>query len=207
MKRIEVPVWIQGLIFDCDGTLVDSMPLHMKAWEHAITQAGGVWDYDFIFSKKGMQGKDILALYNETFGMNLDVEKTAHVKQQYFYKYCKEMKPIDSVVDVVYRYASRLPMAVASGGSRENVILSLELIGIKQFFTAIITADDDVPPKPSPAIFLEAARRINVPPEFCQVFEDGDIGLEAARAAGMVATDIRAMRIMKRFLFPEHDSW
>jgi HAD superfamily hydrolase (TIGR01509 family) len=192
MKIIEVPEYIRGLIFDCDGTLIDSMPLHMKAWEHAITQADGEWDYDFIFSKKGMQGKDILASYNESFGMKLDVEYTARLKQEYFRKYCAEMKPIDAVVNVVHRYASRLPMAIASGGSRENVLLSLELIGIKEYFTVIITADDkDVPPKPSPEIFLEAARRIHVNPQLCQVFEDGDIGLEAARMAGMVATDIR----------------
>jgi HAD superfamily hydrolase (TIGR01509 family) len=194
MKIIEVPEYIKGLIFDCDGTLVDSMPLHMKAWEHAITQAGGIWDYDFIFSKKGMQGKDILASYNDSFGMNLEVEQTARVKQEYFRKYCAEMKPIDAVVDIVHRYASRLPMAVASGGSRENVLLSLELIGIKQYFAVIITADDkDVQPKPSPEIFLEAARRIHIDPCVCQVFEDGDIGLEAARKAGMLATDIREL--------------
>jgi HAD superfamily hydrolase (TIGR01509 family) len=194
MKIIEVPGFIQGLIFDCDGTLVDSMPLHMKAWEYAITQAGGIWDYDFIFSKKGMQGQDILAAYNKTFGTNLDAETTAGIKQQYFFSHCKEMKPIEPVVDVVRRYATRLPMAVASGGSKENVVRSLELIGIKQYFDVIITADDDdVLPKPSPEIFLEAARRMNIPPEYCQVFEDGDIGLEAARKAGMAATDIREL--------------
>jgi HAD superfamily hydrolase (TIGR01509 family) len=193
-KMIEVPDYIRGLIFDCDGTLVDSMPLHMKAWEHAITQAGGEWDYDFIYSKKGMQGKDILALYNKSFDADLDVKTTARIKQEYFHNHCTEMKPIDTVVDLVHRYASRLPMAVASGGSRENVLLSLELIGMKDYFAAIITADDtDVQPKPSPDIFLEAARRIHIKPQLCQVFEDGDIGLEAARSAGMVATDIRAL--------------
>ena len=194
MKIIEVPEYIKGLIFDCDGTLVDSMPLHMKAWEHAITQAGGVWNYDFIFSKKGMQGKDILALYNKSFGFDLDAEYTARVKQEYFHKHCAEMKPIDTVVDIVHQYASRLPMAIASGGSRENVLLSLKLIGIEEYFATIITADDkDVQPKPSPEIFLEAAKRINVDPKLCQVFEDGDIGLEAARNAGMLGTDIREL--------------
>jgi HAD superfamily hydrolase (TIGR01509 family) len=163
-----------------------------ESLEHAITQAGGEWNYDFIFSKKGMQGKDILALYNKSFGVDLDLEHTARVKQEYFHKHCAKMKPIDAVVNIVLRYASRIPMAIASGGSRENVLLSLELIGIKQYFTAIITADDkDVQPKPSPEIFLEAAKRINVDPQLCQVFEDGDIGLEAARKAGMLATDIR----------------
>ncbi|RPI06842.1 MAG: HAD family phosphatase [Ignavibacteriae bacterium] len=192
MKTIEVPDYIKGLIFDCDGTLVDSMPLHMKAWEHAITTAGGIWNYDFIFSKKGMQGNDILDDYNRMFGANLDVESTARIKQEYFHTHCAEIKPIEAVVDVVRRYASRLPMAVASGGSEENVLLSLELTGIKHYFQVIITAGDkDVLPKPSPDIFLEAAKRIHIPPQYCQVFEDGDIGLEAARKAGMLATDIR----------------
>lgn len=192
MKTIEVPEYIKGLIFDCDGTLVDSMPLHMKAWEYAITTAGGTWNYDFIFSKKGMQGKDILALYNDTFGVHLDIETTARLKQEYFHNHCVEIKPIETVVDVVRRYASRLPMAVASGGSQENVLLSLELTGIRHYFDVIITAGDKaVLPKPSPDIFLEAAKRINVDPKYCQVFEDGDIGLEAARKAGMLATDIR----------------
>jgi HAD superfamily hydrolase (TIGR01509 family) len=194
VKIIEVPEFIQGLIFDCDGTLVDSMPLHMKAWEYAITQAGGTWNYDFIFSKKGMQGQDILALYNQSFGADLDVESTARRKQEYFNRHCTEMKPIHAVVALVHRYALRLPMAVASGGSRENVLLSLELVGIKQHFAAIVTADDkDVRPKPSPEIFLEAAKRIHVDPQFCQVFEDGDAGLEAARNAGMLVTDIRTL--------------
>jgi HAD superfamily hydrolase (TIGR01509 family) len=82
-------------------------------------------------------------------------------------------------------------MAVASGGVRENVDLELEALQIRDVFQAIVTADDDVRPKPSPDIFLEAARRIGVAPEFCQVFEDGDLGLEAARIAGMLPTDVR----------------
>jgi HAD superfamily hydrolase (TIGR01509 family) len=131
---------------------------------------------------------------NKSFGMDLDIEQTACVKQEYFRKYCTEIKPIDAVVDIAHRYASRLPMAIASGGSRENVLLSLDLIGIRQYFAVIITADDkDVRPKPSPEIFLEAARRINIDPQLCQVFKDGDIGLEAARIAGMLATDIREL--------------
>jgi len=191
MIMIEVPNHIQGLIFDCDGTLVDSMPLHMKAWEDAIKYAGGVWNYDYIYSKKGMQSKDILALYNKDFGAALDAKKVADRKQVHFRKHFKEMQTIEVVVDVVRRYANVLPMAVASGGSRENVILQLEIAGIRQYFAVVITADDHVKPKPSPDIFLEAAKRLNVAPQLCQVFEDGDIGLEAARLADMLATDIR----------------
>jgi beta-phosphoglucomutase-like phosphatase (HAD superfamily) len=191
MKHIEVPQHIKGLIFDCDGTLVDSMPLHMKAWEDAIKHAGGVWDYDYIFSKKGMQSRDILALYNKDFGAALDIKKVVGMKQIHFRNHYKEMQEIKIVTDVVRRYAGKLPMAVASGGSRENVLLQLEIASIRQYFDTVITADDDVKPKPSPDIFLEAAKQIGIEPTSCQVFEDGDIGLEAAVAAGMLATDIR----------------
>lgn len=188
---IHVPDYIRGLIFDCDGTLIDSMPLHMKAWEHTITNSGAVWDVGFFDSKKGMKGKDIIALYNEQFGASLDPVKTNHEKQEYFRMHRKDSKPIHSVVDVVFRFKNVLPMAVASGSSRDNVLVQLESIGIKNYFKVILTADDDITPKPSPDIFLEAAKRIGVPPNLCQVFEDGDLGLEAARKAGMLATEVR----------------
>lgn len=190
-RIIEVPEYIKGLIFDCDGTLVDSMPMHMKAWEYAITQGGGVWDYDFFFSKKGMQGKDIVELYNQQNLTPLNSIAIVKTKNTYFRNHRDEFKPIKPVVDIVLRYKSVLPMAVASGGSRENVHLELEALGIKEYFNIILTADDDIEPKPSPGIFLEAAARLGVSPNLCQVFEDGDLGLEAAKKAGMIVTDIR----------------
>ena len=188
---ILVPDYIKGLIFDCDGTLVDSMPLHMQAWEHALEQVGAKWNFDFFNSKKGMKGKDIIAQYNKEFGFSFDPVKVNHLKQEYFRLHRKDSKPVHSVVDVVHRYKDKLPMAVASGSSRDNVLVQLEAIGIKKYFKVILTADDDIKPKPAPDIFLEAAQRIGVPPQLCQVFEDGDLGLEAARKAGMLATDVR----------------
>lgn len=190
-KTIHVPDYIQGLIFDCDGTLVDSMPLHNKAWQHALEQAGAKWDFDFFNSKKGMKGKDIITLYNKQFGTSLDPVTVNHAKQEYFRLHRKDSKPIHSVLDVVLRYKDILPMAVASGSSCDNVLVQLEAIGVKNYFKVILTADDDVKPKPAPDIFLEAAKRIGIPPERCQVFEDGELGLEAARRAGMLATDVR----------------
>ena len=191
MKKIEVPNHIRGLIFDCDGTLVDSMPLHMKAWEYAITRAGWPWNYDFFFSKKGMEGRDILEEYGGQLGALLDSEKICNVKQEFFMQHFTEVRPLEPIVNVALRYAGVLPMAVASGGKRSNVQLELDLANIGNIFTALVTADDDVAPKPSPDIFLEAARRMKVSPHLCQVFEDGDLGLEAARKAGMLGTDIR----------------
>jgi beta-phosphoglucomutase-like phosphatase (HAD superfamily) len=191
MRSIEVPNYIKGLIFDCDGTLVDSMPLHMKAWEYAVVQSGAVWDYDFIFSKKGMPGKDIIELYNQHFAKKLSFNDAVKVKQDYFSTHRKDFQPIQPVVDIVLRYKDILPMAVASGGTLENVEIQLHALGIHTFFKAIVTADDDVKPKPAPDIFLEAAKRIGIAPEYCQAFEDGDLGLEAAIKAGMMATDVR----------------
>jgi beta-phosphoglucomutase-like phosphatase (HAD superfamily) len=191
MQKIVVPEHIKGLIFDCDGTLVDSMPMHMKAWEYAITHFGAPWEYEFIFSQKGKPSTDIVAMYNQEFGVMLEARRVSDVKQEYFSRYYTETKVIQSVVDVVFRYHGILPMAVASGGSRQNVHSQLDVVGLKKYFPIILTADDDIKTKPAPDLFLEAARLMNVPAHLCQVFEDGDLGLEAAEKAGMLATDVR----------------
>ena len=191
MRRIEVPDYIQGLIFDCDGTLVDSMPLHMKAWEYVITSRGGPWDLDFFNSKKGMPEAKIVALYNAEFTHTHNPDEIVRTKHEYFRAHASEFKPIAHVVDVVMRYCDILPMAVVSGGVREIVELELDALHIRHLFKVILTADDDIKPKPAPDLFLEAARGIGVAPDLCQAFEDGDLGLEAARLAGMLATDIR----------------
>jgi beta-phosphoglucomutase-like phosphatase (HAD superfamily) len=188
---LDVPSFIRGLIFDCDGTLVDSMPLHMEAWKHVLGIIGAVWDYDFFFSKKGMEETNIVRLYNSHAGTSLDPYQTVHAKHEYFRNHIAASRPIEHVVDVAKKYYGVLPMAVASGGTGENVIGQLDAIGIRHLFSVIVTADDAVRPKPDPEIFLVTAERIGVSPEACQVFEDGDIGLEAARKAGMLATDIR----------------
>jgi beta-phosphoglucomutase-like phosphatase (HAD superfamily) len=191
MRSIEVPSYIKGLIFDCDGTLVDSMPLHMKAWEYAVTNGGAVWNYEFFFSKKGMQEEDIVELYNKQSLTPLNCIATVEAKHNYFRNHRSEFKPIRPVVDVVLRYNGILPMAVASGGISENVLLQIEALGIREYFNIILTANDNIKPKPHPDIFLEAAAHLGVLPNLCQVFEDGDLGLEAAKKAGMVATDVR----------------
>jgi len=191
MHKIDVPGYIKGLIFDCDGTLVDSMPLHMKAWEQAIKEKGGLWDHEFFMSQRGMPEEDIVVLYNDRFSFAFNPSNTVKAKHRIFRAHAAEFKPIPHVVDIVLQYQGRLPMAIASGGVRENVELELEAIHIRRFFNTILTADDDIKPKPAPDIFLEAAQRMGIAPKHCQVFEDGDLGLDAARAAGMLPTDIR----------------
>jgi HAD superfamily hydrolase (TIGR01509 family) len=193
MQTIEVPDNISGLIFDCDGTLVDSMPFHMKAWEHVITSSGATWEPEFFTSRKGMPEEKIVVSYNERFAAALDPIETVRIKHQFFRAHASEFKPIPNVLAIVLKYHGMLPMAVVSGGVREIVDLELEALGIKDFFRTILTADDDIRPKPAPDIFLEAAARLGIAPEHCQVFEDGDLGLEGARRAGMLPTDIRKL--------------
>lgn len=190
-SKIKVPDYIKGLIFDCDGTLVDSMPLHMKAWEYAVKESGLRWDYEYFFSMKGMPGAEILNLYAKDFKAQINPEKIIQLKLDYFHQHRTEFKPIEHVYEIVMEYKEILPMAIASGGLRATVEMQLDDLEIRHLFTAIITADDKLKSKPEPDMFLEAARRINVLPHLCQVFEDGDLGLEAAQKAGMLATDIR----------------
>ena len=191
MNEIHVPDYIKGLIFDCDGTLVDSMPVHMMAWEHSVKAQGGKWDFPYFFSKKGTPDKELIELYNGDFGFSLDVLRTMKLKDEYFRNLRNQLKPIQRVVDIVLRYRNNLPMAVASGSSKANVDFQLEALGIKNYFSVILTADDGIQPKPSPDIFIKAAVQLGVEPRMCQVFEDGELGLEAARRAEMLATDVR----------------
>jgi beta-phosphoglucomutase-like phosphatase (HAD superfamily) len=188
---IHVPPQVRGLIFDCDGTLADTMPTHWKAWHETFAAYGKTCPQAFLERCMGIPSVGIVRLYNTTFGEGIDPIRFSAEKDRRSQQGLAQVGPIVPVVDVVRRYRGRLPMAVASGGIRKNVDMALESIGLHGFFETILTADDDVPPKPSPAIFVEAARRLGVDPADCQVFEDGDAGLEAARQAGMIATDIR----------------
>ncbi|MFZ6032509.1 MAG: HAD family hydrolase [Melioribacter sp.] len=181
----------RALLFDCDGTLVDTMPLHLKAWEYAINFYGYKFDYDFFFSKKGMPSKEIIRLYNKQFGTNADPEKIVAAKNEFFKQHADSIKPIDPVASVVYEYHNKLPMAVVSGGSKDNVMQSLIVTGLDKYFDLIVTADDNIKHKPVPDIFLYAAEKLSVEPEYCVVYEDGDFGVEAAKAAGMMIVDVR----------------
>jgi beta-phosphoglucomutase family hydrolase len=181
----------KGLIFDCDGTLADTMPLHMEAWCETFADYGEECPYEFINRLKGTPAETMVEKFNQKYGRKIDPIKFAQDKNRRSRKKLRQAQPIDPVIKIVRNYRGKLPMAVASGGTRRNVLMTLEVIGLKDDFAAVITADDKLKAKPAPDIFLEAARRMNVEPSHCQVFEDGDVGLQAARAAGMMATDVR----------------
>ena len=189
---LDVSPLIRGLIFDCDGTLADTMSQHMEAWEKAFQDVGEPYRPEFFDPLRGMNEEDIVSIYNQRYQRHLDPKELVDRKHFHFRKWPHPIEPIQPVVNLVRRYADILPMAVVSGGRHENVCQTLDSIGIRQFFSTLLTADDPFPPKPAPDLFLEAARRLNVAPELCHVFEDGDLGLEAARLAGMPATDVRS---------------
>ena len=188
---IKIPSNIKALIFDCDGTLVDTMPLHLDAWKKAFELNGREFPHDFIDSLKGAPGPEIVRLYNEQFNDNLDFEKVAKEKASFTHQSIKNAKPIQQVVDVAIKYKDLIPMSVASGGSEYNVHTSLTSTGILDLFNPILTSSNNISPKPNPDIFLECAKQMNVAPEDCLVFEDGDFGLEAAERAGMQSIDVR----------------
>ena len=188
-----IPVYegMKGLIFDCDGTLADTMTIHTHSWQETMKQFGHDCPVDFLQPLRGIPAEEIVIHFNQTFGTDLDHKAVSDAKNQMSYDRLKTVKPIVPVAKIALDYRGKLPMSVVSGGTRKNVLRTLEAIGMADFFEAVITADDALRPKPDPQMFIEAAKRMAVSPEWCQVFEDGDPGLEAARAADMKFVDVR----------------
>lgn len=190
-ELIEVPADAGGLVFDCDGTIADTMPLHYRAWVAALAEHGAELPEAMFYELAGVPTEGIVRILNDRHGHAMPPGETGQRKDGLFEAMMAEVTPIEPVVAIARRYAGRLPMAVASGGVRPIVVRTLEALGLMDLFPVIVTAEDVVHGKPAPDIFLEAARRLGVPPERCVGFEDGELGLQSARAAGMVAIDVR----------------
>ena len=190
---IEIPAHVRGLVFDCDGTIADTMPLHYEAWVAALKEHRVEFPEAMFYELAGVPTARIIEILNERHGHAMPVQETADHKENLYQQLIPRVVPIEPVVMLVRRYAGRLPMAVATGATQAIVRKTLGSLGLVEFFQAIVTADDVKHGKPAPDIFLESARRLGVPPESCYAFEDAELGLQAARAAGMVAVDIRPM--------------
>ena len=194
----EIPPHIRGLVFDCDGTIADTMPLHYEAWVEALKEHGEVFPEALFYELAGISTVGVMQILNEKHGYSLPVHEAAARKEALYQSLVPKVLPIEPVVTLVRRYAGKLPMAVATGGTRAICSKTLQALNLLQHFRAIVTADDVARGKPAPDIFLEAARRLAVPPDQCYAFEDAELGLQAARAAGMVAIDIRPMYAASR---------
>lgn len=177
-----------GYIFDCDGTLADSMPAHYRAWLFALEKCGArfTFDEEMFYGLGGMPTPKIVSLLNERYGCALDPATVAAAKEEGYLLAIDEIPPITAMVDLARRAAANSKgIAVASGGLRRVVLRTLESIGLGGFFPVIVTAEDVERHKPHPDIFLTAARRIGAAPDRCLVLEDSPLGEAAATAAGM----------------------
>jgi beta-phosphoglucomutase-like phosphatase (HAD superfamily) len=125
-------------------------------------------------------------------GLSYDHHAVSVEKEHAFLPFIPNVKGIPEVVAIAREHHGKLPMAVASGGKKRVVEQVLQHLGIHHWFGAIVTSEDVTRQKPEPDIFLEAARRLGVEPQFCRGYEDTDLGMDAIRAAGMEAVDIRA---------------
>jgi beta-phosphoglucomutase family hydrolase len=192
-STIEIPDHIRGLVFDCDGTIADTMPLHYEAWVVALKECGAEFPEALFYEFAGIPTARIVEILNERYGHDMPVQETADRKEGLYQQLIPRVAPIEPVVMLVKQFAGKLPMAVATGGTQLICRKTLGSLGLLEYFQHIVTADDVKHGKPAPDIFLEAARRIGIRPQDCYAFEDGDLGLRAARAAGMVAVDIRPM--------------
>lgn len=181
----------KGIVFDCDGTLADTMPLHWRAWQVIAARHRFDFPQDRFYSLGGIPSRDILKVLSTEQGLGLDPLAVAHEKEAEYLPLISQVEPINSVVAVARENFGKIPMAVASGGTRRIITQVLEHLDILELFQAIVTSEDVTRQKPAPDIFLEAARRIGVPPEFCRAYEDTDLGMQAIRAAGMEAIDVR----------------
>ncbi|GBQ23478.1 phosphatase/phosphohexomutase [Acetobacter estunensis NRIC 0472] len=188
----ELPAGTQALIFDCDGTLVDSLPLYLEAWLDALKTKGGIEVApEWFFSRRGYSEEMVLAALEKERGVALDHAAIKAATRAGVLARLPQVKANVPVVEIVREWAGRLPMAVASSGSRAVVEASLVAVGIRDVFEAVVTIDDVERPKPAPDLYLLAAQRLGVEPAHCVVFEDSAEGLDAALAAGMNARDVR----------------
>jgi HAD superfamily hydrolase (TIGR01509 family) len=174
-----------GYIFDCDGTIADTMPTHYRAWQQTLKELGGDFPEDLFYQWGGRPSADIVLALNEIQGLTMDVESTVHRKERHYLAAVHEVVPVVPVLEIARRMHGIKPLAIASGGHRELVHATLNAIGIIEMFDAIICFEDYPRGKPFPDPFLVAAERIGVAAADCLVFEDSPTGVEAAKAAGM----------------------
>jgi HAD superfamily hydrolase (TIGR01509 family) len=178
-----------GYIFDLDGTLVDTMPLHYRAWDAMMRHFGlpGKLDEDFFYSLGGMPTPEVATRFARHYGLTLDPDEAGHYKESQFLALVPEVRRIAPVADFAERVAKTHPVAVATGGLRQVAIPALTAARLIDVFKIIITPADVAPGrgKPAPDMFLLAAERMGVPPAKCLVFEDAEPGIRAATAAGM----------------------
>jgi beta-phosphoglucomutase family hydrolase len=180
-----------ALIFDLDGTLSDSLPLHIKTWQLIGDKYGFDFDPQIVIEMTGMPTIEFAKRIISQYKLNETPENLVKMKQQSFWDLAHLLEPVEKVTAIVKENHGKIPMSVGTGASSKSAEIQLKALGLRDYFDTIISADDVTKHKPEPETFLECARLMNIDPKFCQVFEDGDLGITAAKTAGMFVTDVR----------------
>jgi beta-phosphoglucomutase-like phosphatase (HAD superfamily) len=190
MSRLN-PEDYEGIIFDCDGTLTNSMEVHYIAWYETMGSHGIDFTRDRFYALGGMPTSAIIALLASEANLVLDVAAVTVQKENSFLDHLTKVGPNVPVFEIADRLRGKIPMAVASGGYRDSILRQLRHLNCEDWFATIVTAEDTTRHKPHPDVFLTAAQRMTIEPSRCLVFEDADLGIAAAKAAGMDYVDVR----------------
>ena len=184
----------EGLIFDMDGTLADTMPTHFIAWSKTFKKYNINFSEDRFYALGGVPAEAIITMLAKEQGQSIDAAAIAIEKEKLFEFLLGEVQPVKEVKAIAQRYRELLPMAVATGSPMWVAEKILTALGMRSWFTAVVTADCVENPKPAPDIYVKAARLIGVAPQRCHAFEDTELGLQAASSAGMDVININTLR-------------
>jgi HAD superfamily hydrolase (TIGR01509 family) len=191
MMKLEIPAGpFEAYLFDCDGTIADSMPLHYVAWSQALAEWNCQFPESTFYAWGGYPVVKIISLLNEQNGLAMPVEEVAHRKEALYYENLAQLHAVPEVLEQIVGQHGKLPFAVVSGSTRESVTASLHALNLLDKFDVLVCAGDYAHGKPHPEPFLTAAAKLNVRPEACLVFEDTEMGIQAATAAGMASVKI-----------------
>lgn len=194
----------KALIFDLDGTLVDTMPVHYEAWHHVLKSRGFKLSEELFMKFSGIPTFKIVKIFNKLFNINLNPQEVVEEKEAFFKRNIDRIKQIPMIVDIVKKYYGTLPMSVGTGGYRRMAELIINKTKLYHYFDIIVTADDVENHKPEPDTFLKCSHLMCVMPQYCEVFEDADNGLIAADKAGMIASDVRKILNLRNKFKPNN---
>jgi len=180
----------KAYLFDCDGTIADSMPLHFVAWTKILAEWNCEFPEDKFYAWGGMPILDILTTLNKEQGLNMPIADLMVQKEALYFELLHELQPVPEVLEHILESHGRIPFAVVSGSARDSVERSLDTLGILDKFDTLVCAGDYTKGKPDPEPFLLAAERLGVAPQDCLVFEDTEMGIQSATAAGMASVKI-----------------
>lgn len=187
---IKIPQQAKALIFDLDGTIANTMPNHFISWRKAVIPYGIDFNAVLFMQLTGMPRTATIEKLNEMFGTKMNPEIVGKVKEDHFNSLVNLTKEIEAVTNVIRKYHTILPMSIGTGSTKKGAQKTLEVIGFENYFDIVITADDIINHKPHPETFLKCAELMGVKPKDCVVFEDGILGMNAAKEAGMMVIDV-----------------